>query len=180
MRFIFRLENFNILTTRSKHKDTVWVLGSQEIGGVRTPGLVFNHGDHNDVDYAIDRDLATFDADDGTSVKFTYSLINKGSGDDAEVAAQLQTSSEQIFDQHPFGEPWDTIGQLFTSVAGFFLPGTCDGPLVGDLIATNGAVLKAWTAASFHRETREYPGTDSAAGCGGNSVYRFTWSVRRA
>ncbi len=56
----------------------------------------------------------------------------------------------------------------------------CDGPLAVDAVAMPLATLRDHTATTFvYRETRSYAGTDSPSGCGSNSRYSITWSVRR-
>ena len=54
----------------------------------------------------------------------------------------------------------------------------CDGVVAADAITASADGLRDWTRdGALYRETRRYPGTNSAMGCGGNSLYFVTWSV---
>jgi hypothetical protein len=55
----------------------------------------------------------------------------------------------------------------------------CDGLVAQDEIAYTGAGLAIATATGPDSKTITYPGSDSPAGCGSNSIYSVTWSVSR-
>jgi hypothetical protein len=55
----------------------------------------------------------------------------------------------------------------------------CDGLVAQDEIAYTGAALATATGAGPDRGTQTYSGSDSAAGCGSNSIYSVSWSVSR-
>jgi hypothetical protein len=49
------------------------------------------------------------------------------------------------------------------------------------IVPLTGADLWYWTYRNgVFRQTREYLGTDSAVGCGRNSLYYMTWSISRS
>jgi hypothetical protein len=61
---------------------------------------------------------------------------------------------------------------------GGFLPGGCNGIVAADEIVLSKAQLEQ--LASRGPQTKSYPGTDSAVGCGSNSRYQVTWTILRA
>ncbi len=87
------------------------------------------------------------------------------------------------------GDPFDDTSDwspifleaLGDEIASFFFP-DCDGFVVGDAI---GWSKEQWDKAidsggdKTLRKTMSYPGSNSPAGCGGNSDYTVTWSVTR-
>ena len=55
----------------------------------------------------------------------------------------------------------------------------CDGPVAAEQVALTGVQLRTRTlqGATVSQQTT-HPGTDSHDGCGGNSLYKTTWSYR--
>jgi hypothetical protein len=56
----------------------------------------------------------------------------------------------------------------------------CDEVVAQDVFSIDDYMLASLTVARPHSETHNYPGTDSADGCGGNSNYDVTWSISRS
>jgi len=79
----------------------------------------------------------------------------------------------------------DLSRQFLNDLNGILAPITsfvfadCDGVVAQDEIAYTGAALAVDTAGGAHSETHTYPGSDSPAGCGSNSIYTVTWSISR-
>jgi hypothetical protein len=88
-------------------------------------------------------------------------------------------------EDNPFGDTSDWSGLLYqlivADIGGFLFP-DCDGFVAADGIGQSKA---QWDAAidsaggAVFRQTMNYAGTDSPAGCGSNSEYSVTWSVTR-
>jgi hypothetical protein len=140
-------------------------------------------GDRNNGTHRIDLAFTERIDNADTPVLFNYQVINKGHGDttdqaiDAALNAGAKWLATEIVGEDNIGT--DVLTRLFSWIGGFLNP-DCDGPLAADQIKATGAELRNSTARTgFHREQRYYPGVDSADGCGGNSQYYVTWSVRR-
>jgi hypothetical protein len=56
----------------------------------------------------------------------------------------------------------------------------CDGRVALEQVVLLGRELCRNTAAGPYSTTTTHPGTDSATGCGSNSVYEVSWSITRA
>ena len=69
------------------------------------------------------------------------------------------------------------IGGFVSMFKSFF--GGCDGPLVSDWQSLTGETLWRYTDSRTFRRTITYPGTDSATGCGSNSLYDVTYAIQR-
>jgi hypothetical protein len=68
-------------------------------------------------------------------------------------------------------------GFLVGEAWGILFP-NCDGPVAASMFVYSGAELKAGTANGKPMMTTvNYPGTDSADGCGDNSNYNATYTV---
>ena len=68
---------------------------------------------------------------------------------------------------------------ILADIAGFLFP-DCDGFVAADGIGMNKTQWDAAinsTGGTTFRQTMNYPGTNSPAGCGSNSQYSVTWSV---
>ena len=70
--------------------------------------------------------------------------------------------------------PWliDQVGSLFSA-------GRCDGAVALEQVVLPGRDLHLATATGGITETTDHPGTDSPVGCGSNSDYSVTWSIKR-
>jgi len=56
----------------------------------------------------------------------------------------------------------------------------CDGWVVVDQHTLVGRDVHLQTANGPYTVTKTYDGTDSPTGCGANSKYELTWSIKRA
>jgi hypothetical protein len=80
------------------------------------------------------------------------------------------------------------VGSALGALGGFLLGEgwgilfpNCDGPVVASMVVYSGAELRALTAGGKRAvTTTNYPGIDSAHGCGDNSNYNVTYSISEA
>ncbi len=71
-------------------------------------------------------------------------------------------------------------GWLVSELTGIIFA-NCDGPVAAEQATFTGWQLHTATlGGAVLRRTTTHPGTDSATGCGSNSVYKVTWSVSLA
>lgn len=99
-----------------------------------------------------------------------------GNGDDTLPTGMSDTS----MDSAGWGSKtdWSQIAKwVFGGILNLLDP-NCDGGVVAQTITTSAAELAVKTqgGAKFEK-TLEYPGTDSAVGCGANSLYFVTYSI---
>jgi len=78
------------------------------------------------------------------------------------------------------------IGSLLGSLVGYLIGklgnivfANCDGLVAAEQIALTGRDLHLKTANGPLTATTTHPGTDSPTGCGSNSQYEVTWSIKR-
>jgi Repeat of unknown function (DUF346) len=78
------------------------------------------------------------------------------------------------------------IGSLLGSLVGYLLDklgevvfADCDGLVAAETIALSGRDLYLKTLDGPLSVTTTHPGTESPGGCGSNSVYEVTWTIRR-
>jgi len=163
-------------------------------------------GDLNNGTYSIGLSSDAFSVNPGDVITFNYLIVNSGhasqqeiiggvtkAGDalagaaataaatavganiGAAVGAELGTAVVPII-----GSALGALGGwLVGGIVGILFP-NCDGPVAAELIALTGVALATNTAnnTAKYLHTTFHPGTDSAVGCGSNSKYNVTWSVR--
>ncbi len=111
-------------------------------------------------------------------VVFNYSVINNGHADQSTMDAFLTKAGESLFESlTDFDGPlveW-LLDQFFSVVFA-----DCDGWVVVDQHTLVGRDVHLQTANGPYTVTKTYDGTDSPTGCGANSKYELTWSIKRA
>jgi hypothetical protein len=144
-------------------------------------------------------DLADF-------VVFNYQIVNKGNPDPNIVDKALNPAGKKLVDlavksvAKSLGAGLQAISTveigslLAVPVAGPILAllqtwltseltsiifADCDGLVAVEQVVMRGQDLNRKTAQGAYRATTTHAGTDSAVGCGGNSLYEVTWSVIR-
>ena len=179
--YVFTLENIKITKTRSVHNDTVHANFALKVGNKELQTLNRHMGDLNDGTYPVDLAFMDQISDPASPVLFNFQVVNKGHGGTTDQAIDKGLNEGAHYLAGALagtGNVWAAgLTELFAWIGGFLNP-NCDGPLAADQVSVTAAILKDWTAESgFHRETKYYPGIDSANGCGGNSQYYVTWTV---
>ena len=80
------------------------------------------------------------------------------------------------------------VGTILGAAAGWLvghlvdmLTANCDGPVAAEQPAFTGIDLwnRTQTSSRLITHTTFHPGIDSSTGCGSNSEYLVTWSIRR-
>ncbi len=122
----------------------------------------------------------------GTPVIINYAIVNSGHQQQSQLDLDTALSQGGGALAAAAGTALGGSSMWGLSLRNFpiFLRGIifadCDGPVAGDQIELTGDSLNALTARfNSHTETRAYPGTDSATGCGSNSFYMVTWTILR-
>ncbi len=180
MKYIFCLEKFHIDNTRALHEDTDHVSFALKVGDQPLQPLTKHVGDVNNGDHSVGLQFTSDIADPRTPVLFNYQILNQGHGGDLD--AELNAGADAL--AAGLGVTGNglagTLVKLLEKYGLELFNPNCDGPVAADQITVSAATLKDWTANNgVHRETRYYPGVDSAIGCGSNSKYKVTWSVAR-
>lgn len=102
-----------------------------------------------------------------------------GSGNDG-APTSMDDGNTTSMDGSGTGESFDYVKIVewaFTGLIGI-LDANCDGGVIAQVIRTSAAELAAKTAnGATYRKAYEYPGTNSAVGCGENSLYFMTYSI---
>jgi hypothetical protein len=112
-------------------------------------------------------------------VAFNYQILNNGHSSDADIEQKAAVAAAGLLLKlFSLSTPWTTIlGVVIPYIIGLLFA-DCDGYVAVDQINLTGESLWAWThGVGVYSETRYYPGTTSADGCGDNSEYYVTWSI---
>ena len=174
--YVFTLDNFQILDTRSRHNDTDHVTFAVKVGEKVYPAKVKHMGDLNNGTYKVNLSFGPIEiASPETKEVLTYLIMNSGHDQD-KVSGWLQKGAEKLLEKEAiaageFGVVVNFLGKIGINA----LFANCDGWVAGDHIAYTGKALAGW--GGLHKETRDYHGQDSPRGCGGNSHYKVTFSI---
>lgn len=198
----FSVDSFQILNTRSRHKDTVFISASLAVGN-RTPQTKTRHmGDLNNGIFDVGLTFDEFVTDDETVI-LSFVMINNGHTDPNAVVRGLEQATLQLAQQAAaaaataggaaigavLGASIGTamipvLGTALGALAGWIVSETgglifanCDGGVAAGVHPFTGAQLREATDGGIFRQTDDNPGTDSAHGCGSNSHYLVNWSI---
>jgi len=204
-RYRFSMDAFKIDNTRSRHEDTVYGSLSLIVGEKPAKTAKAFLGDLNNGDYHIaSLVIDGVDVNAAEAVTFNYLMINSGHGGGIEealtatgtelaklgasaasaaIAAGLSSWTGPVIG----GMTLQPMNSILQAVAKWVVGNTlgvlfanCDGPVAAEQISLLGESLQESTAAAGVLDhTTHHPGTDSAHGCGSNSDYTVTWSIRR-
>lgn len=202
--FRFSLDSFDILNTRSRHVDTVFVSASLAVGGRPAISATRAMGDLNNGHYGAGLTFDGVQVGDEEAAVFTYAIINTGHSDPGAVKTGLEQALSFLASKGAqaaasaaggavgaaVGASIGTaivpvIGTALGALAGWLVSSAtglvfanCDGPVAAGLHVFKGGDLRMGIAATGAvRATDDHPGTDSPHGCGSNSHYRAAWSV---
>jgi hypothetical protein len=111
-----------------------------------------------------------------SAVKVTFLVLNSGNSPNNEAYVNALDTLEKSADEGK-KDIWHTILKELAEFAKLLFA-NCDGPVAADSFTITGqqirehmAVEKKATGNDYYNKDREYQGTDSPAGCGGNSNY---------
>lgn len=200
--YTFVVESFVIHDTRAAHNDTLTLSHSAFVDGdmvaYRTLHMGdFDNGEYSPADYAPDNGgLNGVVINDPTAkTAFIFQLVNAGNVPDGSLTGRLAATADQLAGitaglagagaadaGAAVSSPFFAGGLILEAFATLWswLDADCDGPVAADQISGPRYWLDARTDNSSQtiRFTQNYPGTDSPTGCGGNSNYDVTWSLR--
>jgi hypothetical protein len=92
--YTFKLEQFHIDNTRSRHQDTDTATFALQIGNQQSPVQSFFAGDVNNGDHAVNLAFkSTLISDDNTPAVFTYEIYN---GDAGKLPTDLETMAKTL------------------------------------------------------------------------------------
>jgi hypothetical protein len=109
--------------------------------------------------------------------------VNSGYGDEGTIASKLtdavnKTADDEAVKAASQGSIWGLIEAGALEAAKYLVDGLvglftadCDGPLAADVYVFSENDLLHWNAGQINDLTRQYPGMDSAKGCGSKSLY---------
>lgn len=170
-----------IRKTRSRGNDTLWIKITVAVDGVNIGSSTWDGTggrDKNDGYYDGLRNagkhiigVATGPITDLSVVKVSFLVANYGhTHNEDEYSKALATISSLA----PLGGVWGyaitSLGALFSGI----LSADCDGPVAADAFQLTGKEIREalGNKPSYERANKTaYLGSDSAAGCGGNSNY---------
>ncbi len=203
--YMFSLDSFRITDTRSLHKDTDYASLSLAVGSAPALTKTKAMGDLNNGTFKVGLTFDNVAVSPNVPVVLTYAIVNNGHGSQAQVEKSLEQAGTQLA-QKAASAAAQAIGAEIGSVLGAsigtaavpvigtalgalsgwlvgeiggFLFANCDGPVAAGVHVFTGAELAAQTASGkIISATDHNPGTDSPHGCGSNSNYFVTWSIK--
>ena len=203
--FTIGLDSFRITDTRSQHEDTDFVSVSLAVGNKPPVSQTRSLGNVNNGTHPINLSFPTVKIAPNETAVLTYSMVNAGHQSPDAVTKALQAGTNSLAQKaaqiaataagSAIGEALGAsigtaavplIGTALGALAGWVVGGAfgliladCDGPVAAGVHVLTYAQIKASIEGGHGlTQTDEHPGVDSNHGCGGNSHYFVTWSVR--
>lgn len=173
--------------TRSLHSDTDTASASIGAGNwptqTETQSLGTIGGTHPHTAQTNRLDFEPITVELCEEVVFGYLVVNNGSADQQFLNEALVKVGEDLVED---AVAVPVIGSLVSMLSAWLLGelgdvvfADCDGIVAVERIKLLGRDLHQKTAQGPYTVTTVHPGTDSNTGCGDNSRYRVTWSIRR-
>lgn len=205
MPYSFAMDSFRITDTRSAHKDTDYVSISLAVGSAAPITKVKAMGDLNNGTFKPGVSFDNVVVDPTMPVVFNYTIVNNGHSSKAKVEQALQQAGTQLAQKAAeaaskaigaevgsllgasigtatvpiAGTALGALAGWLVGEVGTILFANCDGPVAAGVHVFTGAELASMTSGGkVVTQTDHNPGTDSPHGCGRNSNYFVTWSVR--
>lgn len=193
----FSLDNFRITDTRSRHEDTDYVsftLLVRDAHGNGTPQTLKKAmGNLNNGTFNVGLSFQNVVVPTGGSVAFNYLIVNSGHQSESDVYKVLETTGSALANKALVagGTALGTailpgLGTILGAIGGWLageissiLNVNCDGPVAAEQVTLTYASLMSKIAGGTDTVTTPHPGTDSATGCGGNSMYYVTWHMAK-
>jgi hypothetical protein len=196
--FTFTLDSFQITDTRSRHEDTDFVtftlLVQPKNGPPATPQtLNKSMGDVNNGTHAVNLSFPNVKVGPDDTVVVNYLIVNSGHSSESSIystldstAGKLATAGGSAAAGALIGSAIPGFGTLIGALAGWLageltsvLDANCDGPVAAEQNTFTYNDLLQKTANGNYSETTKHPGTDSATGCGSNSMYYVSWHIEK-
>ena len=202
--YTFTLVNLQIFNTRARHNDSLYKASlSVAVGNGAAQTVVKDLGDLNNGVHPINLSLGPLEvSDSNVGVAFNYLIVNSGHNDSGTVNQVLTKAGNALATAGAKaatsaigsavgasigGVVMPVVGTILGAAAGWLvgevtslLDANCDGPVAVEQPTFKGVDL--WNQTQSHplTHTTFHPGIDSNNGCGSNSQYNVTWSIRRS
>jgi hypothetical protein len=195
--FTFSLDSFRITNTRARHDDTDYAaitLQLKTANSATAPQTLSKKiGDVNNGTHAVGLSFPNIHVDPSQTVVFNYTITNSGHNDESFVDQALEKVGTALAEKGlaaggtalgdailPGSGPiLGPAASWLGSEIGSILSANCDGVVAVEQITLTYADLVAWTASGTYSHETPQPGTDSATGCGSNSMYYVDWSIAK-
>ena len=193
----FSLDSFRITDTRSRHNDTDYAsctLLVRDSKGQGTPQTLKKKiGDVNNGTHPVGLKFSNVAVPAGGSVVFNYLIVNSGHQSEGDVDKALEQAGGALAEKGLVagGTAIGTailpgLGTILGAIGGFLageiksiLTANCDGAVAAEQVTLTYDQLISDTAGGPMTKETKHPGTDSATGCGSNSMYYVTWHIER-
>lgn len=193
----FSLDSFKITNTRSRHEDTDYVsftLLVRDASGNGTPQtLTKSMGNLNNGTFNVGLSFPNVVVPSNGSVVFNYLIVNSGHSSEGDIDKALEAVGGALANKGltaggtALGSAiLPGLGTILGAIAGWLaseisgiLSANCDGPVAAEQVTLTYNDLMAKTASGPDTVTTPHPGTNSATGCGSNSMYYVTWHIAR-
>lgn len=193
--FSFALNSFEIMQTRSLHKDTDFVSFSLVVnpqGGKGSPQtLKKSMGDVNNGGFHLGMSFANVAVNPTDTVLLNYLILNSGHKSPSEVELALESAGTKMLMEGAdelsmyltgLGVPdtkavLEAIAKFVSDEIIAVLNANCDGWVAGGQYSFTYDELVAKLAPGPFHQNLKFLGTNSPQGCGSNSVYYVDWQM---
>ncbi len=193
--FSFTLDSFQITDTRSLHEDTDYVsftLLVRQVGGTGTPQTLTKYmGDVNNGVHGVNLSFPRVTVNPGQEVVLNYLIVNSGHKSASQIVSTLESAGTKLATEGgtaagaAIGSVIPGLGTALGAIAGWLagqlvslLNANCDGAVAAEQNTFKYDDLVNKTAHGKFAHATRHPGTDSAHGCGGNSMYIVNWHMQ--
>jgi hypothetical protein len=193
--FSFSLDSFKITDTRSLHEDTDYVsftLLVKSATGTGTPQtLTKSMGDVNNGVHNVNLTFPRISVGPTDTVVLNYLIVNTGHKSPSQAVSILESTGTKLATTAgtaagaAIGSAIPGLGTALGAIAGWLageivglINANCDGAVAAEQNTFKYNDMLARTASGKFAQTTRHPGTDSAHGCGSNSVYFVSWHVQ--
>jgi hypothetical protein len=206
--YTFKVDKVKISHTRAIHEDTLHLVYTAYVDGDVVAQSLLSLGDFNDGEFvpgdhvpdAQKGGLARVVINDPTSkIAFNFQLLNAGNVPAGALTGRVSATADQLAGigaglagvgvAEGTGALAVASGPLFLGAIALeafatlysWLNTDCDGPVAVDQISGPRYALDAWAdtpSQIIQVDQRPYPGVESPTGCGSNSHYNVSWSLR--
>jgi hypothetical protein len=178
--YTLTIENIEIRNLRSKRSDTDVLAAAVTVDGTQSAIAKQAIGDVSQGVHPVSFHVLVDSVAPTDRVAIAYSVVNAGNPSDQKIDDAVVSGVKAIGGSVP------VVGSFLSAFATGFqqvfnlLDPNCDGPVVADTVMATGADLARWTQdGGLLRRTASFDGIDSAAGCGNNSFYEVTYTIKR-
>jgi hypothetical protein len=181
--FFFSVVSATIINTRSKHKDTDYLVFTVQVGASAPQTQVKYLGDLNSGNYPINLAFLGIDLEPGNQFVFNYMIVNAGSAKQGVAEEALQKASvawangqgptsNNLTGALEDGQTW-----FNDELKGVLNPSSCDGMVAAEQDHFTYEDLTSMLSNNIFNHQTHHPGVRSPSGCGPNSQYSVTWEI---